>query len=92
MTEDEDIDIVELLQGDDRHEYCKEAAQEIKLLRKKIEAFELEIAKLEYFRMEIYKQASRRRETVDDYIRGAKGAIDYYETRDPRIYIVMSDE
>ena len=86
MTEDENIDIVDLLQGDDRHEYCKEAAEEIKLLRKKLEAFELEIAKLEYFKMEVYKQASRRRETVDDYIRGAKGAIDNYEHRNPRLF------
>ena len=57
---------------------------------KKIEALELEIAKLQYFKTEIFKQASRRRETVDDYIRGAKGAIDHYEWRDPRKY--MNDQ
>jgi hypothetical protein len=57
----------------------------------KIEALELEIAKLQYFKTEIFKQASYRRETVDDYIRGAKGAIDHYEWRDPRKFNDVQD-
>lgn len=47
MTEDEDNDIVDLLRGDDRHEYCKEAANEIERLRKQNEFFKTTIRSLD---------------------------------------------
>jgi hypothetical protein len=47
MTDDENIDIVDLLSGDDRHEYCSEAVNEIKRLRKQNEFLKTTIRSLD---------------------------------------------
>lgn len=48
-----------------------------------LDALDLENKKLQYFKTEIQRQASHRRECVDDYVMGAKAAFDDYFNKDP---------